>query len=105
MTTEQIKNQIPDELYTILTKTLPSERNQKKQLEIATQAMKQLDVEDFTPYIAYEDDGDIYVCLKHRLNWYELETIHASGKHDVSFGENGIWIEHDLLGIYEGEKL
>ena len=59
-----IKNQITNEIYTKIVE-LETERNKEKQKIIAQEIINALNIEDYTAYMAYDDEGDIFIALNY----------------------------------------
>ena len=59
---EIIKNQISSEIFERISE-LEKEKNQEERKVIAQEIINELDIEDFTPYLAYNQEGDIFITM------------------------------------------
>lgn len=92
---EKITKQIHKEIWTKIVQ-LENERNQKKQKSIAEEIINKLDIEDFEPYIAYDENGDKFIALNYVYNSGINEAL-MSGKHDVSLSSDDVYIEDEYF--------
>lgn len=91
---EMIKNQISSEIFEKISE-LENEKNQEKQKVIAQEIIEDLSFEDFTPYIAYDDEGDIFIAMNYRHSHNGIEEALLSEKHDVAITSDGVYIEDE----------
>ncbi len=91
---ELIKNQISNEIFEKIN-LLEKEKNQVKQKIIAQDIINELDIPNFTPYEAYDNEGDIFIAMSYKHNKYSIEDAHWSGKHDVYLSSDDIHIEDE----------
>lgn len=91
---ETIKNQISSEILKQIC-VLESERNQEKQKLIAQGIIEELNVEDFTPYMAYNDEGNIFIAMNYYYSSNGIEEALLSEKHDVAISSEGVYIEDE----------
>ena len=61
---EKIRNQISDKTFSKISQ-LEITKSKVKQNKIAQEIICELDIEDFTPYMAYDDEGNIYIALNY----------------------------------------
>lgn len=109
---EIIRNQISSEIFKQIA-VLEKERNQEKQKIIAQEIIHELNIEDFTPYMAYDDESNIFIAMNYYYSAYGIEESLLCKKHDVVFTFNDIYIEdenllkeyrHDITIANEDEK-
>lgn len=93
---EIIRNQISSEIFKQIG-VLKKEENQGKQEVIAREIIKEIDIEDFTPYISYDDEGDIFIAMNYYYSPYDIEEALLSGKHDVILNSNEVYIDDESL--------
>jgi len=91
---ELIKNQISDEIFSKI-EELEKERNQEKQKVIAQSIINEINIEDFTPYMAYDDEGDIFIALNYDYSYNEINNSLLTQKHDVSITSDGVYIDDE----------
>ncbi|WP_323587741.1 hypothetical protein [Aliarcobacter butzleri] len=91
---EIIENQISKESFEKISK-LEKEKNQEKQKVIAQDVINELDIEDFTLYMGYDDEGDIFIALNYYYSSYGVEEAMLRGKHDVVISSEGVYIENE----------
>ena len=91
---EYIKNQIGDEIFSEISH-LENTKNKSKQNKIAKEIISRLDIEDFTPYMAYDQEGDILIGLNYCYSSYGVDESLMTGKHDVVITGDGIYIDDE----------
>lgn len=91
---ELIKNQISDEIFSKI-EELEKERNQEKQKVIAQVIINELNIEDFTPYMAYDNEGDIFIALNYYFSSNEITNSILNQNHDVSITSDGVYIDDE----------
>lgn len=91
-----MKNQISSEIFKQIA-LLEEERNQEKQKVIAQEIINELNVEDFTPYMAYDDESNIFIAMYYYYSAYGIEEALLSGKHDVVLISDDIYIEDEYF--------
>jgi hypothetical protein len=96
---EKIKIEISNEIFRKIGE-LEIERSQEKQKILAQELIKELDIEDFTPYIAYNEAGDIFISLNYYYSSYGIEESLLSGNHDVVIQSTGIYVE-DITSLLD----
>ena len=79
---DKIRKQISDEIFSKIS-SLESESDQEKQIAIAQDIIRDLNIEDFEPYLVYDGNGDIYIALNYRYGGKTVENAQISGQHDV----------------------
>lgn len=89
-----IKAQITNEIMEKISQ-LEVEKNQQKQKVIAEEIIEELYIEHFTPYIAYDDDGDIYIALNCDYGGKGIEESICSYRHDVMISSDDIYIDDE----------
>lgn len=100
---ELIKNQISDEIFSKI-EELEKERNQEKQKVIAQSIINEINIEDFTPYMAYDDEGDIFIALNYDYSYNEINNSLLTQKHDVSITSDGVLYIDDENSLEEFKK-
>ena len=91
-----IKNQITNEIYTKIVE-LETERNKEKQKIIAQEIINALNIEDYTAYMAYDDEGDIFIALNYYYSSNEIDNSLLNQNHDVSITSDGVYIDDEAL--------
>lgn len=96
---KEIRNQISDEIFSKIVK-LETEKNQEKQKAIAKEIIDELDIEDFTPYMAYNNDGDIFIALDYYSSQElkETLTIRVPGNFNVALTSKGVYVLDAIKG-------
>lgn len=89
---ELIKNQISNEIFKKISE-LEKEKNQEEQKVIAQEIINELNIEDFIPYLAYDEEGDIFIAMNYHHSSFGIEEVLMSGKHDVVISSDGIYID------------
>ena len=79
-----IKNQITNEIYTKIVE-LETERNKEKQKIIAQEIINALNIEDYTAYMAYDDEGDIFIALNYYYSSNEIDNSLFTFKNGYEF--------------------
>jgi hypothetical protein len=78
----KIKNQITSKILKKISK-LEKEKNQEKQKVLAQEIIQELEIENFTPYEAYDDEGNIFIALNYVHSSHGINECLMAGKHDV----------------------
>lgn len=89
-----INNRISNEIFRQIC-VLENEKNQDKQKIIAQGIIEELSIEDFNPYIAYDDEGDLFIAMNYYYSFAGIEEAILSGKHDVIISSEGVYIEDE----------
>jgi hypothetical protein len=92
----QIKNQITSEILKKI-KKLEKIKKQEKQEILAQEIIQELDIEDFTPYMAYDDEGNIFIALNYIYSGNGVNECLMTGKHDAVLITNAdiVYIEDE----------
>ena len=93
---EIIRNQISSEIFKQIG-VLEKEENQGKQEVIAREIIKEFDIEDFTPYIAYDDECNIFIAMNYYYSSYGIAESLLNGEHDVVLSSIDIYIKDESL--------
>ena len=64
-----------------------------KQNKIAQEIICELDIEDFTPYVAYDDEGNMYIALNYHYSSNGIKESLYAQKHDVEISSQSVYIE------------
>lgn len=90
-----IENKITSEVFAKIVE-LEKERNQEKQKVIAKEIINALDIEDFTPYMAYDNEGDIFIALNYDYSSNEINNSLITQEHDIYITSDGVYINDEL---------
>ena len=99
---KKITAQISDEIFSKLFQ-LENEKSKTNQSKIAQKIIKELNIDNFTPYIAYDNEGDIFIALNYFYSSYGINESLITNKHDVVISSDGIYI--DDVSLLEEFKL
>lgn len=78
----QIKNQITSEILKKI-KKLEKIKKQENQKVLAEEIIQELEIEYFTPYMAYDDEGNIFIALNYAHSGNGISECRMTGKHDA----------------------
>lgn len=77
-----MKNQITSEILKKI-KKLEKIKKQENQKVLAEEIIQELEIEDFTPYMAYDDEGNIFIALNYVHSGNGISECRMTGKHDA----------------------
>lgn len=89
---EKIRNQISDKTFSKISQ-LEITKSKVKQNKIAQEIICELDIEDFTPYMAYDDEGNMYIALNYYYSSNGIKESLLAQKHDVEISSQSVYIE------------
>ena len=78
----KIKQQITSEILKKIQK-IEKIKKQENQKVLAEEIIQELEIEDFTPYIAYDDEGNIFIALNYVQSGNGISECRMIGKHDA----------------------
>ena len=65
-------------------------------VDFAEVIVRELNVQNFTPYVAYGNDEDIFIGLKYDYSDTSIEDDIITFNHDAAIDSNGVYIDDEL---------